>query len=435
MSTLLKTAPLALGALLALAGCASEDPNKLLGDGSGDNCETGTTTGTGAGTGSGTGSGATTGSGSGSTGTGDTTSSTGTGMEEPIPTELDERTLSYTEAYRTASLKLVGDLPPLQKMEALRTAANPKVIYEAYIDEMMLDTRFSKRMVEFWKNTMRMGGAASGNTPSRDTAPTFAAKITVQGLPYTNLFTADTNTCPTFDGTNFVDGSCSNGPETAGVLTDPGAQAQYFGNLAFRRVRFYQETFVCRKQPAEFSDNPQPMGAGSYTSPWPFESIGATVNGGRIDFQDVSSAICANCHTTSNHRAPLMAVFDANGQYQAPQGTGQSTTYTVLIPVTGSPQAMLSDFLPAGETTAWKFGYPVSNLKEMGQAMAQDDEVLACAVSRIWNFAMGKGDIVVDGAIIPTEVIQPLIDEFKADNFNLRTTIRSAFVHDDFVRF
>ncbi len=425
--------PLALGAVLALAGCSGDDPNKLLGgDTGGDNCETGTGPGTGS-----TGSGGTTSStsGSGSTGSGDTTASSGSGMEDPPPTELDERTLSYTEAYRTASLKLVGDLPTLSKMEALRTAANPKGVYEAYIDELMLDVRFKVQMVNFWKNTMRMGGAASGSTPSRDTAPTFAARITVNGLPYTDLFTADTNTCPTFNGTDFVDGNCVNGPETAGVLTDPGVHAQYFGNLAFRRNRFFQETFACRKQPSEFSDNPQPMGAGTYTSPWPFESVGAPVNGGRIDFQDVSSAICANCHSTANHRSPLFAVFDANGQYQAPSGSGQSTTYTVLIPVTGSPQAMLSDFLPAGETTAWKFGFPVSNLKEMGQAMAQDDEILDCAVARIWNFAMGKGDIVVDGASLPNSVVQPLIDEFKAGNYNLRATIRSAFVHDDFVRF
>src|SRR5262249_50860664 len=124
--------------------------------------------------------------------------------------------------------------------------------------------------------------------PSRDTAPTFAARITVEGQAYTNLFTATSNTCPTFDGTNFVDGDCKNGPITAGILADPGIHAQYYGNLAFRRVRFFQETFVCRKQPAELSAMPKPIGMNgqSYTSPWDFTSIAGADNGGRVDFHD-----------------------------------------------------------------------------------------------------------------------------------------------------
>jgi hypothetical protein len=136
-----------------------------------------------------------------------------------------------------------------------------------------------------------------------------------EGRPYTDLFTATMHTCPTFDGKAFADGECPNGPIVAGVLTDPGIHAQYFGNLAFRRHRFFQETFVCRKQPAELSPNPKPMGAGSYTSPWPFDSFAGTDNGGRIDFHDTTSAICANCHTTANHRSPLLANYDDNGRW------------------------------------------------------------------------------------------------------------------------
>src|SRR6185436_5906092 len=128
-----------------------------------------------------------------------------------------------------------------------------------------------------------------------------------------------------FDGKAFADGSCMNGPITSGVLTDPGVHFQFFGNLAFRRHRFFQETFVCRKQPAELSSMPIPMGAGSYTSPWPFNSISGTDNGGRIDFHDTTSAICANCHSTANHRSPLFANFDENGAFQP--------TIQVMVPI------------------------------------------------------------------------------------------------------
>ncbi len=421
------------GALLVAgvaAGCNKNDPNSLIGSNqNGNNCaaQGGGDPGAG-GSGSGT-SGATTSSSTGSGGGMTTTT------QPPKPKSvLDDRVLNYLEALRTASFKLVGNAPTMDQIESLRTTpdADKPAKYEAMIDEMMNDTRFAKRMIAFWKNTMRMGGAAGGGKPSRDAAPTLAARITVEGRPYTDLFTATEHTCPTFDGAAFADGECPNGPVTAGLLADPGIHAQYFGNLSFRVVRFFQETFVCRKQPAEFSENPKPIGmnGATYTSPWDFNSIAGTDNGGRIDFHDVSSAICANCHTSSNHRGPLFANFDVNGAYQP--------TIQVHVPVVGDPLAVMDDWLPqtpTPEPPAWKFGVPTKDLAELGAAMAKDDEVLGCAVKRVWNYAMSKGDIVNDAADVPTEVIAPLNQVFKDNGYNLRKVIRAAFVHGDFVRF
>lgn len=400
-------AAIALGALVA--GCNPDDPNQLgTSSGQGGGCDTIATTGSGPSSGSG--------------GDATTSTSTSTGTGGPDPTILDKRELSYTEALRTASLKLVGALPTMDQIRAIETAADPKAEYEATIDDLMNDPRFKTRMIEFWRNEFRIGGSAA-----KETAPTFAARITVEGRPYADLFTATTNTCPTFNGTDFVDGSCTNANPTAGVLTNPGILAHYAGNLAFRRVRFFQEVFACRKQPAELSNMSIPMGAGDYTSPWPFDSIAGTSNGGRLDFLDTSSAICANCHSTSNHRAPLFAYFDANGV--------QQSTIQVNIPITGVPVAVMADWLPPGETTAYKFGQDAADLSQFGAHMAQDPEVKACAVARIWNFAMSKGDIVNDAAIVPTTTIQTLVDEFETTNGNLRKTLRSVFTHDDFVRF
>ena len=67
--------------------------------------------------------------------------------------------------------------------------------------------------------------------------------------------------------------------------------------------------------------------------------------------------------------------------------------------------------------------------------MALDEEVQACAVARVWNFAMSRGDIVNDAANVPTEVIAPLVADFKTSNGNLRATMRQIFLHPDFVRF
>jgi hypothetical protein len=429
-------ASVALAPLLLLAAaCNNDDPNKLLGSGDTGAAGCPSTTQT---TGNG-GSGGGTGGNGGSTGT---TSGSTTTPTPTVKTVLDERVLSYTEALRTASLKLVGNAPTLEEMMAIQNApdtAAKKAKYEELIDQMMADVRFKKRLVEFWRNTFRMAGAKSGNTPSRDTAPTFAARVVFEQKPFTDLLTATEHTCPTFDGSDFADGECPNGPpgmETVGILTDPGIHAQYYGNLAFRRVRFFQEVFACRKMPAEYdpkAKDPPPIAgcemAQAYTNPWDFTKIAGHASDpvGRIDFQDCSSVICANCHGTINHRAPIFANFDENGKWQ-PQ-------FSVLLPITNTPVAEMTDYLVPGEPTGWKKDMPAADIKAMGQAMATDPEVLECAVSRVWNYAMSKGDIVGDSASLDPTVIASLVQKFKASGFNLNATWRATFTHDDFVRF
>lgn len=419
-------------ALVALAACNREDPNKLVGEGkpatvacppSGNAGATGTSSG-----------GSTSGTSSGTSGT-STSSSSGSAVDNET---LAQREVDYLEALRTAALKLVGNVPTLAEMESVRTATDQKAAYESQVDLYMADPRFASRMVEFWKNTMRAANATANQSPSLDAAPVFAARVTVEGLNFTSLFTAETNTCPTFDPAmgKFIDGDCpANGPMAAGVLTNQGLLSHYYGPLGFRRVRFYQEVFACSKMPAEWAAAQDLPGGGSYTSPWPFESIAGLSNGGRIDFLDHSSSVCANCHTTINHRVPLFARYDDKGMYQEPVGMGQDMEFVVLAPLPGTPNAKLSDYLPAGQSTAWKVGAPASNIKELGQAMANDEEVQACAVRRMWNYAMSKGDIVYDVSPVPLSVIEPLVADFKASGFNLKQTIRSIFVHEDFVRF
>lgn len=420
--------------LLLAAACTNDDPNKLLGSGDAGAAGCPSTTQT---TGNG-GGGGTAGAGGGTT-----TSGTGTTTSTPtVKTVLDERVLSYTEALRTASLKLVGNAPTLEEMMSVENApteAAKKAKYEELVSVMMGDVRFKRRLVEFWRNTFRMAGPKAGPTPSRDTAPTFAARVVFEQRPFTDLLTATEHTCPTFDGNDFADGECPNGPpgmETVGLLTDPGIQAQYYGNLAFRRVRFVQEVFACGKFPAEYAPDakdPPPIAgcemAQPYTNPWDFNKIAghATDPPGRIDFQDCSSVICANCHGTMNHRAPIFANFDENGMWQP--------EFSVLLPITGTPPAVMDDFLLAGEPTAWKKDMPAADIKAMGQAMASDPAVIECAVSRVWNYAMSKGDIVGDSASLDPKVIATVVQKFKASGFNLNATWREIFTHDDFVRF
>jgi len=284
---------------------------------------------------------------------------------------------------------------------------------------------------------MKMGGSLKATvgqntvTVSLETAPTYAAELVVKDQPITNLFTATTNTCPTLsaDGTTFTDASCpvANGLKTAGVLTDPGAMAQFYSNMSFRRARWIQESFVCTKFPAEYSAKPVTMGNGQYTSPWDFNSItgGASAP---INFQDTSSVICANCHTTMNHFAPLFAYFDAAGVYQ--------TSIQVFTPTPANPKSQLSDWLPAGQNFYWRNGgTQVTDITGLGAQIAADPAVQKCQVQRAWNWAMSKTDIVNDLAVVPDSTISDAMTVFTSSNMTLKPVLKAIFTSDDFVKF
>ncbi len=361
--------------------------------------------------------------------TGGDTTSGGDPEAPPIPdkTVLDDRVTSYPEALRTASLKLVRNLPTLQQIKNVENATDKRAAYEVEVDAMLADQRFTQRMIKWWRDTMRQGGGAADGKPSRDTAPVFATRVMIEEKPFTDLFTATANTCPTYDGaTNtFADGECNNGVDThAGVLTNPGVMMQFYGNMAFRRVRWVQEIFVCTKFPAEYGTTPTEVNGADYTGPWPFGSIATSP----IDFQDTSSVVCANCHVTLNRVAPLFANFNVDGQWM---GTTQVMTPTVPEPL----PTEVSHWLNPGEGTAWRFGEPVADLPALGQAMAADQDVKDCAVARMYNFAMSKEDIVSDLATVPPEVLKPYVEDFVANGMNLKKTLRTILLSDDFTKF
>ena len=360
--------------------------------------------------------------------------------EEQVKQILDARKADYGEALRSASLKLRDELPTLAEIKLIEGAADDaakKVAYEKLVDTMIADPRFNAVMIKFFKDTFRTGqvGAVQAGMPNKDTAANFAAQVVVEGRSYNELFTATANTCPTYDmATNaFVAGTCAAGPgggATAGILTDPGLQAQYFANMAFRRARFIQETFACSKFPAEYSKTPTPLGNGTYTNPRSFDDITGKKNtpAARIDFQDTSAVICANCHGTLNFVAPLFMNFDDKGLRQA--------TPQVDVPIPGTPKVALTDYQPAGKSVfSWRIDKPVTDVTGYGAAMAADPEVGRCAVNRVWNYALSRGDIVNDLATIPTAVTDSLAKDFTANGQKLKETIRAVFKSEDFVKF
>ena len=349
----------------------------------------------------------------------------GSGSADEWDQLLGAREYDYNAALKTAALRLTGDVPTMDEINQIATAptdgkaAAYATIIRAYLDR----PTFAHQMVSFWRDTFKMGGTAE-----MDAAPAFAAELAVENRSYMELFTATDNTCPTYDaGTNtFTPASCAGGAPTAGVLSNPGAMKQFFSNFAFRRVRWVEETFDCLKFPVEIGAPQDVGGASPYLGVWPFASISG-LDTGRVDFHDTSAVICANCHQTINHIAPLFAYFDGNGAYQ--------TTISVPTPLDGAPLAQLTDYLPAGETTAWRFGVPAANLPALGQAMAADPAIATCGVARVWNWALGKTDIVDTLQEVPIETIQSQVDAFTANGHKLKDLIYAVYTSDDFVKF
>jgi hypothetical protein len=396
-------------------------------------------------------------------------------------TELDQRELDYSEALRTASILLVGDAPTLSEIYELGDLPpdQQKFKYEELIDKKLTDPRLAATLVEFFKYTFKMSGPSTTmGEPTRDTAPVFAAKVVYEEKDWRNILVQESNTCPTFNSINnvFIDGNCNNlpsGMNHSGILTDPGVQSLYYGNLSFRRNRFFHETFLCRSGNEQSGGEPtdQPpsdapcsgeLPIPGYQNKWPVSEIAGECNGGRVDFHAYNSSnVCANCHSTWNHRAPLFSQFDSKGIFQPLTMAGE---YSVLVPVNGSPRAKLSDWLCTAPScpnngnnlTAWKktmrvdgveVSAPAANLKELGQQMAKDDEVVECAIKRVWNYAMGRADITEIGGrswvSLPDRndpnpeliTMSKLVKQFKNDGYNLKKVLKTILLSDDFTRF
>jgi hypothetical protein len=334
---------------------------------------------------------------------------------------LGQRRRDYGAALRTAAIKLLGDLPTRDEIEDVATATDPGTVYAQMIDRYMADPRFARTLIAYFADTFRTGGAGHA------TAALYAAMVVHDNQPFTRVLTAAAGTCPTYspqDGFHAAD--CGGNGPTAGVLTDPGVMSLWYGNLAFRRVRWVQETFACRKLPAEVAASPQPVMGALYTAPWPFLSIAGGAKS-RVDFHDVSGVVCANCHATANHVAPLFAHFDGAGKWQP--------DFAVPVPVPGRPLAELSDWLPPGQVTAWRKGVPAPDLPALGRAMADDGEVLACAVSRVWRWLMDKPDLVAENEQVPAPIVTELENVFLRSGLRLRPVMRAALLSEDFTRF
>lgn len=356
---------------------------------------------------------------------------------DPIPDEVthDEwddklaaRVVDYSAALRSAALRLTGELPTLAELTQVGDAPDPaakKIAYEAQLRHYLNGPRFVRQMFRFWQDTLKMG-----DKPELDSAPAFVTKLVADDRSFLDVFTARTGTCTSLDPRTgqFTPADCTNTLITVGLLTHPGMNAQFFSNFGFRRVRWVQETFACTAFPAEIATAATNVGgAAPYTGAFPFTSIAGQATGGRVDFRNTSSVICANCHSNINHIAPLFAHFDQAGAYHP--------DLVVPTPLADAPPAVLGDYLPAGEALAWRSGTPVADMTGLGAAIAADPDISACVIARLWNWALGKSDIVDSSTRVPAATIAQQVAAFEANGHRIRDAILDIFTSDDFVKF
>ena len=77
----------------------------------------------------------------------------------------------------------------------------------------------------------------------------------------------------------------------------------------------------------------------------------------------------------------------------------------------------------------------VTDLPSFGKAVAADPDVARCIVTREWNYAMGRGDVVNDLATVPPVVTDALVKDFTSNGFKVKRLLRNIFTADDFVKF
>ena len=97
--------------------------------------------------------------------------------------------------------------------------------------------------------------------------------------------------------------------------------------------------------------------------------------------------------------------------------------------------AVLADYLPPGEGLAWRHNVPITDFPSLGHAVASDPNTAACVMSRLWNWALGKLDIVDGSARVPAATIAQQVAAFEAGCHRIRGALRDIFTSDDFVRF
>src|SRR5689334_22978545 len=99
---------------------------------------------------------------------------------------LATRVVDYSAALKAAALRLIGDAPTLTEIRQVADtpADGKRAAYQALLRDYLSRPAFARQMLAFWRDTFKIGG-----TPALDTAPVFAARLSVENGSYLDLLT------------------------------------------------------------------------------------------------------------------------------------------------------------------------------------------------------------------------------------------------------
>jgi hypothetical protein len=407
----------------------------------------------------------------------------------PTPTPAPEDPWSaetYSRALRVVSQRLRGTLPPQADVE--NVLANGRPAYLEIVDRWLdpaLNPKLDEQMRAFYRGVFLMGGTEQDDAPAN-----LATHLFRGNKSWDEMLTADY--C--VDGT-LTPVPCDNAPvgELAGAITTRGFLTTYGqpDTLNFRRMSVVHQVFNCgiyidpQDGPTKWvrsnvpqeewpcnagTDGIQQAGAGcacaihpsqnqpcagdDYLDPSLIPSIDdpadRRVSKKYQGYQLGLGDACQACHGSLLPRRLVFTPWDELGSWdpartlgdvETPEQNGGGDYCGNLTP--GNPaddvDPLSAECLPGAKGEY--LGVEVSNLRELGSEITKHDRFTECAVTRHYNFALGKSQgslgMQAGSGVVPPAPLSQIRTKyrlvFESNGRSSRELLRAIFKGNEFL--
>jgi len=362
-----------------------------------------------------------------------------------------------------ASLALREVRPTVDELERVRSASDPEAAVETLVDEWIHTPEFAGMIRQMHGDQLLvLNDANPGNRLPQvgplkgwDQTAIFESmsgeplrlieRVVVEGRPYTEIVTADwMMTDPIIsaafgpshdpDGPVWQESQWTDGRPQAGILSSSQVWRRHLSNASnFNRARanfVISRTLLCDEiatRAVDFADAPLPT-----TS----------------DTEAVAHALmveptCVSCHQSLDPLASTLWGFKRNlftvnisdaydldcrpdqvvGAPEEGVAYGDDACYPLRF-YNAENEGLWKDF---GMRAPGYYGAPVSDLKELGGAVARDPRFVSCAVKRFVSYLE---QVAIED--VPDEVVPELRASFDASGLDARELARSIVLSDAF---
>jgi len=333
------------------------------------------------------------------------------------PKEIVLLPADYQTAAVSASLTLTRKRPTNSKVSTIVDQAT----YEVYLQELLKTPDFVRVMVRYHQELFSgHGRALEESEPQNDAAIVGAYAATTDGIPYSEMITAD-YCIQSLNGV-LGRGECriiqnlTRPPRLAGVLTDPTLMSRDFAAQWVRNAARANERFLCIDPGTPPADIGRSV---TETSP----RYGGEMFG--IPRTVVSQGSqCFECHGALTNRSVVFRNFTstavqgiAAGSFDATRTMEQLELGFLYVQGNMNPQAGGATH---SATVSTYNGVPIDQISDLGREMAKDPLFDECSARRFYNWVFAKD---IARGPVATDTLQFLIERFTASNRNVRDLI------------